>query len=53
VFDHDEEQGEPGRVDWDAWERNRFTGWRRWWVILLAAMAVAGTLQFLVHGTGS
>lgn len=50
MFDHDEEPAEPDErpaYDWDAWERNRFTGLRKWWILMLAAITVMLTIQFL------
>ena len=51
MFDREEEEPAQGGVDWDAWEKNRFTGWRRWWIILMVATAAAATLAFLINGT--
>jgi len=46
VYDADEEPEEKPAYDWDAWEKNRFTGFNRWWFILMAAMTIALTFQF-------
>ncbi len=52
MYDADEERDEEPGIDWDAWERNRMTGWTRWWMILMAATTVALTIRFL-QGDGS
>jgi hypothetical protein len=52
MYDPEEEEGDAARpgVDWDAWEKNRFTGWRRWWIILMVATVAAATLGLLING---
>ena len=52
VYDPDEEQEPKPAYDWDAWEKNRFTGWNRWWFILMLATTVALTISFF-QGNGS
>ena len=45
----DESEERPA-VDWDAWEKNRFTGWNRWWMILMISILVVTTIGFLKSG---
>ena len=43
---YEPEDQEPVRreIDWDAWEKNRFSGWNRWWLLisLLSMAAMVG-----------
>ena len=41
VFDPEEEKPVRREVDWDAWEKNRLTGWNRWWLLLMVLMMAA------------
>jgi len=50
VYDADEEREDEPGIDWDAWERNRMTGWTRWWMILMAATTLALTIRFIQTG---
>ena len=50
VYDPEEEEPVRREVDWDAWEKNRFTGFNRWWLILMMAIMLASAVQFLVRG---
>lgn len=53
VYDADQEPTDPDErpaVDWDAWEKDRFTGWNRWWLLLMMAITVASAIGFLING---
>ncbi|MCU1372130.1 MAG: hypothetical protein JWO77_3324 [Ilumatobacteraceae bacterium] len=49
VFDPEEDEPVRREIDWDAWEKNRFTGWTRWWLVLMLATTLALSVQFLVN----
>jgi hypothetical protein len=52
VYDPDEQDQPPGEVDWDAWEKNRFSGRGRWWLLLMVvSMAAMTALYFQSDGT--
>jgi hypothetical protein len=49
VYDSDEEQQDPDErpaYDWDAWEKNRFTGLRRWYLLMLIVGAISMTILY-------
>lgn len=50
MYDGDEEREDEPGIDWDAWERNRMTGWTRWWMLLMGAMVLLLTLRFFQSG---
>ncbi len=53
MYDADEEPTDPEErpaYDWDAWEKNRFSGRGRLWMILMVAVIIALTIQFFQSG---
>jgi len=56
VYEPDEESQEPASpderpaYDWDAWEKNRMTGWTRWWMLLMLVSAVSMVALYFQSG---
>ncbi|WP_426571805.1 hypothetical protein [Aquihabitans sp. McL0605] len=49
MYDADEPEEPRGKVDWDAWEKNRLSGRGKWWLIWAVLMLGALTAQQLSH----
>lgn len=45
-----DEPDERPAYDWDAWEKNRFRGRNRWWLILMVLLVAAMTVRFFQSG---